>query len=58
VTAGRCFWQTVGVLVLFTVARTFHVLGPPGVGVGLLMAALILIAWGNGATSADLGLGR
>jgi uncharacterized protein len=58
VTAGRCFGQTVGVLVLFTVVRTFHLLGPTGVGVGLLMAALILIAWGNRATAADLGLGR
>ncbi len=27
--AGRCFVLTVGVLVLFTVARTFHLLGPP-----------------------------
>ena len=54
--AGRCFVQTVGVLVLFTLARTFHLLGPTGVGVGLLMAALILIAWVNGATLADLGL--
>jgi membrane protease YdiL (CAAX protease family) len=49
---------TVGVLVLFSVARTFHLLGPEGVGVGLLIAALLLIAWGNGATAADLGLGR
>jgi len=58
VKAGRCFLQTVGVLVLFSVARTFHLLGPEGVGVGLLIAALLLIAWGNGATPADLGLGR
>jgi uncharacterized protein len=58
VKAGRCFVLTVGVLVLFSVARTFHVLGPEGVGVGLLIAALLLIAWGNGATPADLGLGR
>ena len=54
--AGRCFLQTVGVLVLFSVARTFHLLGPEGLGVGLLIAALLLIAWGNGATPADLGL--
>jgi len=58
VKAGRCFVLTVGVLVLFSVARTFHVLGPEGLGVGLLIAALLLIAWGNGATAADLGLGR
>jgi membrane protease YdiL (CAAX protease family) len=58
VKAGRCFVLTVGVLVLFSVARTFHLLGPEGVGVGLLIAALLLIAWSNGATAADLGLGR
>ena len=56
--AGRCFVLTVGVLVLFSVARTFHLLGPEGLGVGLLIAALLLIAWSNGATPADLGLGR
>ena len=56
--AGRCFVLTVGVLVLFSLGRTFHLLGPEGVGVGLLIAALLLIAWSNGATAADLGLGR
>jgi membrane protease YdiL (CAAX protease family) len=58
VKAGRCFVLTVGVLVLFSIARTLHLLGPEGLGVGLLIAALLLIAWGNGATAADLGLGR
>ncbi len=56
--AGRCFVQTVGVLVLFTVARQFHVLGPLPVSIGLLTAALAVIAWRAGATAADLGLGR
>lgn len=56
--AGRCFVQTVGVLVVFTVARTFHVLGPLPVSIGVLTAALALIAWSAGATAADLGLGR
>ena len=56
--AGRCFVLTVGVLVLFSIARSFHLLGPEGIGAGLLIAALLLIAWGNGATPADLGLGR
>ena len=56
--AGRCFVQTVTVLVLFTVARQFHVLGPLPVSIGLLTAALALIAWSAGATAADLGLGR
>jgi membrane protease YdiL (CAAX protease family) len=58
VKAGRCFVQTVAVLVLFTVARQFHVLGPLPVSIGLLTAALALIAWSAGATAADLGLGR
>jgi uncharacterized protein len=61
VKAGRCFLQTVGVLVLFTVARASGLLGPPiyvFVSVGLLTVALVLIAWSAGATRADLGLGR
>lgn len=49
---------TVGVLVLFTVARTFGVLGPPVLSISLLIAALVLIAWSAGASLADLGLGR
>jgi membrane protease YdiL (CAAX protease family) len=55
--AGRCFVQTVGVLVLFTVARAFGLLGPPGVAVSVLTVALVLIAWSAGATLVDLGLG-
>jgi uncharacterized protein len=58
VSAGRCFVLTVSVLVLFTVARSFGLLGPNVVAVSLLVAALILIAWSSGATLADLGLGR
>jgi CAAX protease family protein len=58
VNAGRCFLLTVGVLVVFTVARWFGLLGPPVEAVSLLVAALILIAWGTGATRADLGLRR
>ena len=46
--AGRCFLRTVGVLVLFTVARAFGLLGPPVVAVSLLTAALVLIAWSCG----------
>jgi uncharacterized protein len=56
--AGRCFLQAVGVLVLFTVARAFGLLGPPAVAAGGLTAALALVAWRAGATRADLGLGR
>ena len=55
--AGRCFVQTVGVLVLFSVARTFGLLGPEAVGIGLLVAALALVAWSAGASRYDLGLG-
>ena len=56
--AGRCFLQTVAVLVLFTVARTLGLLGPPIVSVSLLTVALVLIARSAGATCADLGLDR
>jgi uncharacterized protein len=56
--AGRCFVQTVVVLVVFTVARAFGLLGPPAVSISLLIAALVLIAWSAGATRVDLGLGR
>ena len=56
--AGRCFLQTIGVLALFTVARSYGLLGPPLVAGGLLTGALVLIAWSAGATLADLGLGR
>ena len=55
--AGRCFVQTVGVLVLFTVARAFGLLGPPAVAASVLTVALVLIAWSAGATRVDLGLG-
>src|SRR5215468_10793120 len=58
VKAGRCFVQTVGLLVLFSVARTFGLLGPPAVSVGLLVLALVLVAWSAGASLDDLGLGR
>lgn len=47
----------VAVLVLFTIARSFGLLGPLPVAVGLLTAALILVAWAGGLTRADLGLG-
>jgi uncharacterized protein len=57
VKAGRCFVQTVGVLVLFSVAREFGLLGPEAVGIGLLVAALALVAWSAGASRDDLGLG-
>ena len=56
--AGRCFGLATGTLALFTVARSYGLLGPLPVAVGVLTAALILIAWGTGATAADLGLRR
>jgi CAAX protease family protein len=58
VKAARCFLLTVGVLVLFTVARGYGLLGPDLVAIGLLTAALGLIAWTAGATLTDVGLGR
>jgi uncharacterized protein len=58
VKAGRCFALTVGILVVFSVARSWGLLSSPipGLSVGLLMAALILTAWSSGATLSDLGL--
>jgi uncharacterized protein len=58
VKAARCFLLTVGVLVLFTVARGYGLLGPAPLAIGLLTAALVLIAWTAGATLPDVGLGR
>jgi CAAX protease family protein len=58
VNAGRCFALATGALALFTVARAFGLLGPLPVAIGILTAALILIAWSTGATAADLGLRR
>ena len=55
--ARRCFVLAVAVLVLFTIARSYGLLGPLPVAVGLLTAALILVAWAGGLTRADLGLG-
>ena len=54
---GLGFALAVAVLVLFSVARTFGVLGPPAESIGLLVGALALIAWFTGATLDDLGLG-
>jgi len=42
VKAARCFLLTVGVLVLFTVARGYGLLGPEPLAIGLLTAALAL----------------
>jgi len=59
--ASRCFLLTVGVLVLFTVARAAGWLGSPGYAwlpVVMLTAVLALVAWTAGATRADLGLER
>lgn len=59
--AGRCFLQAVAVLVLFTATRAAGLLGPARydyLSIGLLVAALGLIAWTSGAAAADVGLGR
>ena len=59
--AGRCFVQATAVLVLFNVARSLALLGPPRyvyVPVSVLTVALVAVAWTAGATRADLGLDR
>ena len=56
--AGRCFSQTVIVLVVFSVARGLGLAGPPLVSVSVLSAVLALIAWRANARLADLGLER
>jgi uncharacterized protein len=54
--AGRCFLQTVVVLVLFTMARAFGLTRAYPVGVGILTAVLAVVGWSAGATLVDLGL--
>jgi len=56
--ARRCFLLSVCVLVLFTVARGYVLLGSPVETAAVFMGALILVAWATGATLADLGLAR
>ena len=56
--AGRCFVLTVGLLAAFNIARAVGLPGPPAESVGVLFAALVLIAWSTGASLADLGLDR
>jgi membrane protease YdiL (CAAX protease family) len=58
VRARRCFAQTVGVLILVSVARPAGLLGPPLVSAAVLGAAVALVAWRSGASFADLGLSR
>ena len=60
--AGRCFLETVAVLVLFSAVRAAGLLEGPlryvWVQMGLLVIVLALVAWTAGATWADLGLDR
>jgi len=62
VKAGRCFLETVAVLVLFSAVRAAGLLEGPlryvWVQMGLLIVVLALVAWTAGATWADLGLDR
>jgi len=62
VKAGRCFLETVAVLVLFSAVRAAGLLEGPlryiWVQMGLLVIVLALVAWTAGATWADLGLDR
>jgi len=58
VKAGRCFLQSVSVLVVFSIARWNGMVGPPLVSIVVLTAVLVLVAWRASATLADLGLAR
>jgi len=62
VKAGRCFLETVAVLVLFSAVRAAGLLEGPlryiWVQMGLLVIVLALVAWTAGAMWADLGLDR
>jgi membrane protease YdiL (CAAX protease family) len=58
VKAGRCFLQSVSVLVVFSIARWNGMVGPPLVSASVLTAVLMLVAWRANATLADLGLVR
>lgn len=56
--AGRCLAQAVVFLVLFALARSFGLLGPPVVSASILTLGMALVAWRSGATLDDLGLRR
>ena len=60
--AGRCFLESVAVLVLFSAVRAAGLLEGPlryiWVQMGLLVIVLALVAWTAGAMWADLGLDR
>lgn len=56
--AGRCFAQTVTVLVGFNIARAVGLLGPTLVSAAVLCGVTVLIAWRARATAGDLGLRR
>jgi len=62
VKAGRCFLETVAVLVLFSAVRAAGLLEGPlryiWVQMGLLVIVLALVAWTASAMWADLGLDR
>jgi membrane protease YdiL (CAAX protease family) len=58
VNASRCLLETVGVLVVFNVARSEGLLGPPLVSACILSAMVALVAWRAGASLVELGLGR
>jgi membrane protease YdiL (CAAX protease family) len=56
VNASRCLAQTIGLLLVFSVARALGLVGPPLLSASLLTAAVLLIAWRSNATLDDLGL--
>jgi len=56
--ARRCLVETVCLLVVFNLARSFGLLGPALVADAVLFVAVALLAWHSRATWADLGLRR
>ncbi|HEY4568206.1 MAG TPA: hypothetical protein VIH10_02040, partial [Kribbella sp.] len=56
--ARRCLVETVCLLVVFNLARSFGLLGPALVADAVLFVAVALLAWRSRATWADLGLRR
>jgi CAAX protease family protein len=58
VNAGRCLLETVGVLVVFNIARSQGLLGPPLVSACILTVGVTFVAWRAAASLVELGLGR
>lgn len=53
---GRCFALALVVVAIVTTGRALGVAGPDAVWASLMTAAMALVAWSSGATTAHLGL--